>query len=122
MFVQAIALTSNTGWAKPSDQQNRSARTGGENAQVEYTFTLTEKKLLDIKGGMKMEKEFYKGQYVIYENGDKIEIGRIKTLEENGAFVAYHEGETGAKTPYELMKPIDNDYCIKGTTLGGEYF
>lgn len=65
---------------------------------------------------------FEVGEYIIYINGDTYEIGRIKSLCENGAFVAYHEGETGAKTPYDLMHKIVNEYTIKETTLGGEYF
>lgn len=66
--------------------------------------------------------DFREGQYIIYHNGDKYEIGRIKSLREDGAFVAYHGGETGAKTHYEDMHPLVNDYCIEKTTLGGGYF
>lgn len=66
--------------------------------------------------------EFREGQYIIYANGDRYEIGRIKSLHFDGAFVAYHEGETGAKTPYDLMHPLVNEFTIKNTTLGGEYF
>lgn len=66
--------------------------------------------------------EFKVGEYIIYRNGNAYELGRIKSLCENGAFVAYHEGETGAKTPYDLMYKIINEYTIKETTLGGEYF
>ena len=40
----------------------------------------------------------------------------------NGAFVAYHEGETRAKTPYDLMHKLINSYAIKESSLGGEYF
>ena len=35
---------------------------------------------------------------------------------------AYHEGEAGAKTPYETMHKLINEYTIKCTSLGGEYF
>ena len=66
--------------------------------------------------------KFKEGQYIIYVNGDSYEIGRIKSLKSDGAFVAYHEGETGAKTPYDCMHPLINEYTIKETTLGGEYF
>ena len=65
---------------------------------------------------------FTEGQYIVYVNGDRFEIGRIKCLRDKFAFVAYHEGETGAATPYDLMHPIANDYCIKKTTLGGGFF
>lgn len=36
--------------------------------------------------------KFKEGQYVIYhiERTDHYELGRIKTLTEDGAFVAYH--------------------------------
>lgn len=68
-----------------------------------------------------MEK-FKVGEYIIYVNGDIYELGRIKSINKDGAFVAYHEGETGAKTSFDLMHKLINGYCIKETTLGGEYF
>ena len=66
--------------------------------------------------------DFKVGQYIIYVNGERYELGRIKSLREDGAFVAYHEGETGAKTPYDLMHPLSNGFTIKQCSLGGEYF
>ena len=66
--------------------------------------------------------EYSVGEYIIYQNGDKYELGRIKSLREDGAFVAYHEGETGAKTPYRYIHKLINQYCIKDTSLGGDYF
>ena len=36
------------------------------------------------------------GDYIIYVNGDIYELGRIKSIRDDGAFVAYHNGETGA--------------------------
>ena len=65
---------------------------------------------------------FRVGQYIVYHNGEKYEIGRIKSLLQNGAFVVYNEGDTGAMTAYELMHPLFNEYCIKETTLGGDFF
>ncbi len=65
---------------------------------------------------------FREGEYIIYVNGDRYELGRIKSLRPDGAFVAYHEGETGAKTPYDCMHKIQNAYTIRETTLGGSYF
>ncbi len=65
---------------------------------------------------------FKEGEYVVYVNCDRYELGRIKSLREDGAFVAYHEGETGAKTPYDLMHKLSNEFVIKDTTLGGAYF
>ena len=65
---------------------------------------------------------FKVGEYIIYVNGDKYEIGRIKRLCEDGAFVAYHEGETGAKTPFDCMHKLVNGYVIEQTVLGGDFF
>ncbi len=64
-------------------------------------------------------KDFHEGQYIIYQNGESFEIGKIKRLTENGAFVCYSCGETSAKTPYDCMHPIVNDYVIGETGLGG---
>ena len=69
-----------------------------------------------------MMPEFKEGQYIVYVNGDKYELGRIKSLCPDGAFVAYSEGETGAKTAYDLMHPLVNAYAITDTTLGGSFF
>lgn len=65
---------------------------------------------------------FKVGEYIIYVNGERYELGRIKRLTENGAFVCYHEGETAAKTPYDLMHKLINGFTIKTTTIGGETF
>ena len=69
-------------------------------------------------------KDFKVGEYIIYDNGymNEYEIGRIKSITERGAVVAYHEGETGALTPFDFMYKLINGYCIKETTLGGEFF
>lgn len=69
-----------------------------------------------------MIDEYSVGEYIIYQNGEKYELGRIKSLREDGAFVAYHEGETGALTPYSHMHKLINRYCIKDTSIGGDYF
>lgn len=68
-----------------------------------------------------MEK-FHVGEYIMYVNGNTYQLGRIKSLRPDGAFVAYHEGETGAKTSFDRMHKIHNEYTIKDTTLGGSYF
>ena len=62
---------------------------------------------------------FKPGQLVIYINGETAQIGIIKRLSDDGAFVWYHEGETAAKTPYRFLRPLLNAHTIKGTTLGG---
>lgn len=66
--------------------------------------------------------DFKTGDYIIYINGDKIELGRIKRVTDDGAFVCYSEGETAAKTPREFMHPLLNGYTITESTLGGETF
>lgn len=66
--------------------------------------------------------EFEIGEYIIYVNGDKYELGRITSLRDDGAFVCYHEGETAAKTPYRTMHKLINRHCISKTTLGGDRF
>lgn len=60
------------------------------------------------------------GQYIIYRNGERYELGKIKRVTEDGAFVYYSEGDTAAKTPFECMHPLTNEYVIKDTSLGGE--
>ena len=66
--------------------------------------------------------DFKVGEYIVYRNGDRCELGRIKSVREDGAFVCYHEGETAAKTPYDCMSHLVNAYCIRETSLGGEVF
>lgn len=63
--------------------------------------------------------QFEEGQLIIYQNGDRYEIGKIKRIVENGAFVYYSSGETAAKTPFDLMHPLANAYVIGETSLGG---
>ena len=65
------------------------------------------------------EKRFSEGELIIYQNGDRFEIGRIKRLTPDGAFVWYSEGDTAAKTPLEKMHKLSNAYTVKATTLGG---
>ena len=66
--------------------------------------------------------EFYTGEYIIYQNGEKYELGRITSLTDDGAFVCYHEGETAAKTSYDYMHKLVNAYAVKATSLGGDRF
>ena len=66
--------------------------------------------------------DFREGEYIVYVNGDKYELGRIASLRENGAFVCYHEGETAAKTSYDHMHKLVNEFVITETTLGGGRF
>lgn len=64
-------------------------------------------------------KDIHEGDYIIYQNGNRYEIGKIKRIVPDGAFVWYHNGETASKTPFEQMHKIANDYVIGETSLGG---
>ncbi len=64
-------------------------------------------------------KDFKPDDLIIYHNGDNYEIGRIKRVTNDGAFVWYHEGETASKTPFDCMYKLRNAYTVKATSLGG---
>lgn len=61
--------------------------------------------------------DFKEGELIVYVNGDTFQIGEIKRLCSDGAFVWYHEGDTASKTPFENMHKLQNAYCIKQTSL-----
>lgn len=61
---------------------------------------------------------FEVGQLIFYKNGDRVEIGKIKSLKEHGAFVFYHGGSTSALTNYKDMLPIVNEMNIVSVNLG----
>lgn len=67
--------------------------------------------------------KFMEGQIVVYKNPATYdcEIGKIKRLCDDGAFVWYHMGETAAKTRYEDLYPISNEHCITRVALGGPW-
>ena len=65
------------------------------------------------------KNDFKEGEYIIYQNGDRFEIGQIKRLCDDGAFVYYSSGETAAKTPFENIHKLTNAYVIGETSLGG---
>lgn len=62
---------------------------------------------------------FKEGDLIIYRNGDRFEIGKIKRLTDDGAFVWYSSGETAAKTAFSDMYPLKNANVITETSLGG---
>ena len=64
-------------------------------------------------------KDFKVGEYIVYQNGDRFELGKIKRITDDGAFVYYHEGDTAAKTPFSCMRKLVNGYVINETSLGG---
>lgn len=70
--------------------------------------------------GKNPETEYHEGELILYQNGTHFEIGKIKRIVDDGAFVYYHDGETAAKTPFDCMRKIANAYTIKETSLGGD--
>ena len=66
-----------------------------------------------------MQNDFKEGEYIIYQNGERYEIGKIKRIVNNGAFVWYSSGDTAAKTPFDCMHKLENRYVIGETNLGG---
>ena len=86
----------------------------------EYCHQVTEDKNACEKWEGARMNLFHVGQLIIYGNGDSYEIGKIKRLTADGAFVWYHDGETAAKTAYEDMHPLVNEYAIQKTILGGQ--
>lgn len=68
--------------------------------------------------GIKNRNTFKEDEIVIYKNGSSFEIGRIKSLADDGAFVFYSVGETAAKTPYDKLYKVTNASCVGQTRLG----
>ena len=64
--------------------------------------------------------KFKEGELIIYINGNSCEIGKIKRIVNDGAFVWYSTGDTAAKTPFDCMHKLINAYCIDKTRLAGE--
>ena len=72
------------------------------------------------QSNMKKQMPDYKpGEYIIYQNGDCFELGKIKRVTDDGAFVYYHEGDTASKTPFSSMHKPAKAYTIKADSLGG---
>lgn len=69
-------------------------------------------------------KQFSENELVAFIGKDPkgeiytIEVGKIKKLCKDGAFVYYHTGDTAAKTDYKDLYKIKNAYAIGN--LGGK--
>lgn len=58
------------------------------------------------------------GEAVLYQSGDKFELGIVKSLcGHDEYFVWYHTGDTAARTHARYMHKISNDYAFKITRL-----
>lgn len=74
---------------------------------------------------------FRPGDFVVYSNGGDdhmgpVEIGVVKSVRDDGCFVAYNLGDTVAKTPFRCLIPITNDYamyglCCRAAQLGRDF-
>ena len=76
---------------------------------------------VDIFPNNEPDTKYHEGELILYQNGSRFEIGKIKRIVDDGAFVYYSEGETAAKTPFDCMRKIINAHTIKSTSLGGEF-
>lgn len=58
--------------------------------------------------------EFEPGEYFVYVNGEKYELGKVKRINNtgNGYFCWYHEGDTAANTPLHCMHKLINGRII----------
>ena len=63
--------------------------------------------------------DFHEGELIVYQCGEHFEIGRIKRLTPEGAFIWYHSGDSASRTPYVRMHKLENAHVIESTTLGG---
>jgi len=64
---------------------------------------------------------FEVGEYFVYQNGDRLELGMVLGPAPSGNyFCFYHSGETAASTPPWCMHRLENAYVIRDTSLGGE--
>lgn len=75
---------------------------------------------VDVFPDVEPDTEYHEGEFILYQNGNRFEIGEIKRIVDDGAFVYYSEGETAAKTPFDCMRKITNAHTIKSTSLGGK--
>ena len=71
---------------------------------------------------MDWTKDIKPGDIVLYKNGDRYELGRVKRLAEDGnaAFIWYSDGETASRTPFDTLVKLENAYAVTATSLGGE--
>ena len=64
--------------------------------------------------------DFREGELVALhiKGTNTVEIGKIKSLADDGAFVYYTTGTTSAKTHYDKLLRITNVYAIGETAIG----
>lgn len=59
--------------------------------------------------------KYNRGEPVIYQNGDRFELGIIKDVCDNGVeyFVYYHTGDTASRTHARNLHKIENAYAFE---------
>ena len=65
--------------------------------------------------GNSQPQDFAPGDLVVYsrDGGDHFELGVIKRVVDDGAFVWYHTGDTAAKTPWRCLHKVENAYAAR---------
>ena len=58
---------------------------------------------------MDFNKFFHKGEYFVYKNGERLELGMIKRRIDDDTYACYyHMGDTAAHTPVRCMHKLEN--------------
>lgn len=94
-----------------------------QEAYIDYSNSIREAAKLINKTDKEVSMTtFNVGELVLYQNGDNFELGKVKELGDDGAFVYYNGGDTAAKTPFDCLHKLTNRGYITGTSLGRERF
>ena len=91
----------------------------GNNIEVHLTVEELADDVIEMLEREERTDEFCEGEYIVYQNGDRYELGKIRRITDDGAFVHYSRGSTAEKTPFECMHKLVNAYVIDKTGLGG---
>ena len=100
------------GHVKEVDRETVAISSGLQDEQGNEIF-------VEMYAGEDTDTTYREGELILYQNGSRFEIGRIKRIVNDGAFVYYHSGDTAAKTPFDCMRKLTNAHTIVQTTLGG---
>ena len=59
------------------------------------------------------------GDIIAYQRRDSrhFEIGLVKSVADDGAFVYYTQGDTAAKTPFDCICKIQNQYAFESMLM-----
>lgn len=99
---------------------------GDEEESMDLAVRLSEAMERAQKAARKAREEsmdppdFRPGELVLYRNGSTFQLGLVKKIVPDGAFVYYSEGDTASKTPFGNLEKIANGYAVRTVTLGGK--